>query len=156
MDLTLRYDESSVQSEDCVGVQLGPDFVLQNWSAMEKELLRVPHIWNTYWTVDSIREAILCGAWQAWGFGPEGVVRLTVITRVSGFPAGAVLQIILAWGNSLDILLPVMEATFERVAQVTGCGYCEFHGRPGWQKKLSGFERAGVVLRKKVEHRGVH
>jgi hypothetical protein len=154
--LITGYKSQTLPQEVCVGVRLDHDFIIAHWSEMSKQLGFVKHIWETHYTLDSMKEAILANVWQAWGFGPQGVIRVTVFTQIIHYPAGIVLTIPIAFGNSLDALLPVMEATFERFAQANECSYCEIFGRPGWERKLDGFKRAAVVLRRKVVRTGVH
>jgi hypothetical protein len=137
-------------------VKLEPEDFLSLWPLIEVELDRVPHIWQDYWTKEFICKMVAEEVWHVWGFGPPDSIRVIVFTQISMYPAGAVFQAFLAFGNSLDDALPVMEATFERLCQVTGCRVAEVLGRPGWERKLCGFERTGVTLRKRVMRQGVH
>jgi hypothetical protein len=154
--LVADYEGRPLPEEECRGVRFNASGVMALWPEMERQLKFIPHVWDTHWTIDSIREAVVAGHWQAWGFGPINTVRVTVFTYLAHFPAGTVLQIPIAFGNSLDVVLPVMEATFERFAQEMNCNYAEIYGRVGWEKKLKDFKRVAVVLRRKVIRLGVH
>lgn len=156
MKQLIGYSSQTLPQEECQGALLAPEFVVEHWEAMKKELDRIPHTWAPYWTKESMFECLTSGHWQAWGFGPTNVIRVTVFTTIALFPIGPVLQITLAFGNSLDALLPVMEATFERVAAVGNCVRCEIVGRPGWERKLRKFKRIAVVLSRDVEREKVH
>jgi hypothetical protein len=137
-------------------MRIPPEILAEWWPKFERELDRVPHIWEEQWTKTALREAVMSDWVQVWGFGPPEQTRVVVFTQVVDFPVGKVLQIFLGFGNSLDAALPVMEAAFERLAIVSGCKFCEIIGRPGWERKLPRFRRVAVVLRCKVELKGVH
>lgn len=155
-EMSLELGAPPNEVVECEGVMMAPEFLGLHWDKIEKELDCIPHTWANYWTKQSMFESLMAGSWQAWGFGPAHVVRVSVFTTIMTYPIGRVLQILLAFGNSLDLVLPVMEATFERVAQETGCVRAELFGRLGWERKLRGFKRVAVVLHRDVEKQGVH
>jgi len=126
------------------------------WPMVSQELDTIPQYWTDYWTKDFINGSVVNESWQAWGFGKIGVVNVVVLSQILMYPASKVLQIMLAFGNSLDKCLPLMEATFERFAMETRCDVVEIVGRPGWEKKLPRFRRYAVVLRAEVQPQGVH
>lgn len=137
--------------------RLSPEAFLSYWPMISQELDRIPHTWNTYWTKEFIRDAVMNGRFQIWGFGPPETVCLMVFTQVVYYPANMILEIILGFGNGLDDALPLIEATFERFAQEQNCTLCEIrNGRPGWSRKLDNFKCTGITLRRKVEKQGVH
>lgn len=154
--MLVDYKSSTPSEESCEGVLLSPQFIANHWKDMQKQLSLVPHIWRHHCTLESMFESLMTGHWTAWGFGPPGVIRVTVFSTIVGYPIGTILQLLIVFGNSIDTLLPVMEATFERVAQVNGCVGCEIYGRPGWERKLKNFRRVAVVLRREAKKEGVH
>jgi len=125
------------------------------WPDVEKQLDTIPQYWMPYWTKDFINASVMLERWQAWGFGDIGSVNLIALTHIIEYPGARVLQMMLAFGNELDAVAPLMEATFERFASETRCDYCEIVGRPGWEKKFNRFKRVGVVLRCEVQRIGV-
>src|SRR5262245_60374989 len=92
-----------------------------HWPKISAALDRIPQFWADYWTKESINGAVVQGQWQAWGFGGIGDINIVVLTQIMSFPASRILQMILAFGNDLERLLPLMEATFERFAIETEC-----------------------------------
>ena len=134
---------------------LTPEKLLHYWRNIEVELDRVPHIWATYWTKDSLREGALTGRFQVWEVGTKDSVRLIVFSQFISYPACNLLSVFLALGNSLDQCLPVLEAMLEKMAHDNNCQIGQVVGRPGWERKLKGFKRTAVVLTKEVPKFGV-
>lgn len=122
------------------------------WPFIDEQLNTVPHIWAPYFTKEFLRYAVLNEDCFVWGVGTQDEMRLVVYGRVIQFPAARVLQMFLALGNDLDNCLPSLVGALEKLANVTGCEFCEVIGRPGWERKLPDFERSAVVLRKSLEH----
>lgn len=129
-----------------------------HWPYVRDILVQIPEIWEDYWTLDSIFEFVVSGRWQAWGFGKsEGQMNVVVITEVCQMPAKRFLVARLSFGNSLEKVLPQIEATMEKFAMEAGCDFMEIVGRPGWEKRSFGrFKRHAVVLRVEVPKMGVH
>jgi hypothetical protein len=126
------------------------------WPWIERELDTVSHTWYGHWTKESLRDLALCGQFQVWGFGPPNQIRIVVFTQLIHYPAGIVLQGFLSFGNSLDLALPIMEATFERFALETGCWRCEIVGRKSWGRKIGNLRLDYSVFSRQVEQQGVH
>jgi hypothetical protein len=128
-----------------------------HWPLIDRELDTIPQYWEDYWTKDFIRNQVVSGDWQAWGFGDIGLIRVIVLTQIIVYPANTFLQILLAFGNSLEKCLPHMEATFERFANENNCDGVEIiNARVGWERKLKRFKRTGLVLKSWVPKLGVH
>jgi hypothetical protein len=129
-----------------------------HWPHISTSLDGVMEYWKYHWTKKYIYDAVMRGEWQAWGFGKErGLLNVIVLTRVSQYPANMIMQIPLAFGNSLDKCLPLLEATLVRFAIANGCQYIEFVGRPGWERKVeSNLRKVGVLLRLDIEKQGIH
>lgn len=126
------------------------------WPMIAAEMDKVPHIWDKWWTKESIYEGVTQGRFQVWVAGTNGEVRVTLITQIAYYPANRILQGILVLGNSLEDCAPALDAVLEKFARDTGCTLCEVQGRPGWERFLSryGFSKAAVVLHRRVtEHR---
>jgi hypothetical protein len=144
------------RSIECLGWRISADWWMAHLQEIHIQLDSVKHIWEDYYTKDFMTAQILNEAWQAWGFGSDGKVRLLVITQIVVFPANRVLQILMALGNSLDECLPVMEATLERFANAAECGLCDAIGRPGWERKVPRFRRRAVLYSCSVPRHGVN
>jgi hypothetical protein len=136
--------------------RLRQEEIMFYWTWIDHELDRVQHIWCGHWTKDALRELAMNENFQVWGFGPRDQIRVIVFTQLVSYPIGNILQIFLAFGNSLEEAIPIMEATFERFAMETECRACEIHGRFGWERKLKGFKREYVVLTRILRPQGVH
>lgn len=122
------------------------DFQL-HWDNIAKVLDRNPAVWSDYYTKTSIYDAVMEGLIQAWAFSEDGKIKLIVFTRITEYPVTRVLHVLLTFGNSLDRLLPQVEATLEHFGRAMGCGMCEIIGRGGWERKLGHrFKRRAVVL----------
>jgi hypothetical protein len=127
-----------------------------HWPDISRELDTIPQYWAPYWTKDYMCANVMTGGWQAWGFGDVGSIRVIVLTQLIVYPASRVMQMMLGFGNSLDLVAPLIEATMERFAMEAECDYCEIVGREGWAKKFPRFKKVGVVLRCEVPTAGVH
>ena len=136
--------------------RISPEEWVVYWPMISRELDTIPQWWEVYWTKDYINSSVISGNWQAWGFGDVDKVNIIVLTQIMLYPANRILQIMLAFGNSLELCLPLMEATFERFAVETHSRYCEFIGRSGWGPKFPRFKSVGVVFRCEVPDMGVH
>jgi hypothetical protein len=133
-----------------------PDEWAIHWPAISRELDTIPQYWAPYWTKEYMSSNVISGGWQAWGFGDLGTIRVIVLTQLIIYPASRVMQLMLAFGNSLEAVAPLIEATMERFAMEAECQYVEIVGREGWAKWFPRFKRVGVVLRCKVPTMGVH
>lgn len=127
-----------------------------HWPKISRELDTIKHVWEDYWTKDYLYEATVRGRFLAHGFGSENNIRVVTFSQVVMFPAGNILQVVLAFGNSMKPLIPVMEATFELLAKEYNCKAFEIIGRPGWERFLPRLKKRGVVLRCEVNQVGVH
>ncbi len=137
--------------------RISPEEWSIQWPNISESLDRIPQYWADYWTKEYINWCVVTGTWQAWGFGTESLqLNVIVLTNVVDFPANRFLQIPLAFGNHLEEMLPLIEATLERFAVEAECDICELVGRFGWERKLKRFKRRGVVLRCAVPNMGVH
>lgn len=124
---------------------------------IDVELDRIKPMWERRWTKQFIHEAVIRGMWQAWFFMSDDVIRMTVYTQVVDYPAARVLWVPLAFGNSLDEMLPVMEATLEKFGQEMGCDECEIIGRKGWGRKLGPrFTEQAVLLTATIPPAVIH
>jgi hypothetical protein len=147
----------NIPNEERESRRVQPEEWEVHWPHISESLDRIPQHWSDYWTKESIFEQVMRGEWQAWGFGTEpDLLNVIVLTQLIDYPAGRVLQIVLAFGNHVEECLPVMEAVLERFAIVAGARWCEICGRTGWERKLPRFRRRGVILRAEVPKIGVH
>lgn len=116
------------------------------WPLIDKELDRVPQMWQPYYTKEFLREAALSGYFNVWGVGPSEEIHLVVFTRILEYPGAKVLRVFFAFGNHLAECLPSLTGALEKLANNTECDFCEIAGRIGWEKKVPGFKRSGVTL----------
>lgn len=136
--------------------RISPEEWVVYWPNVSKELDTIPQWWEPYWTKDFINHAVLTQGWQAWGFGDLNTVNLIVFTQLITYPGAKVLQMVLAFGNSLAACAPLVEATLERFAVETRSQYAEIVGREGWVEYFPRFRKVAVVLRCEVPDMGVH
>lgn len=132
--------------------------IMDYWPHIARELDRVPHIWQPYWTKEYLQSTVLAGGMQMWSVGTSSEVKVIVWTQIAHYPACRVLQVVLAIGNSIDEGLSALENTLHSFAQNCGCEYCEVIGRAGWWSRLKhmGFRRQNVVYVRKIENRSVN
>lgn len=121
------------------------------WPSIVKELNHVPHIWAQYFTLDSIRDAVMNERWQVWTLGSKTQVSAVVFTTIIDYPAARVLQLVLAFGVGFTDYIPQLTATLEKFALHNECVRCEITGRAGWEKFLPGFKRTHVALSRNLE-----
>lgn len=138
--------------DEVVIEQLSPERFSHFWPLIQKELEKIPHIWEDYWTVDSIFEASLCGTLQCWAIGGEdGAATMVVWTRISHFPSNRILQVCLAFGSCPDSYIATLDATLEDFAKHVGCQIIEVLGRLGWNKKLKGrYEKVTTTVSRRI------
>lgn len=118
-----------------------------HWPNIEKELDNNRGIWADYHTKQSIYDDVMRGSSQVWAFSVDGKIKVIVFTRICMYPAARVLHVWLALGNTIERLLPQIEATLECFAQMTECQWCEITGRSGWERKMKHrFKKRAVVL----------
>jgi hypothetical protein len=129
-----------------------PEVYERYWPFIDEQLNNVPHIWAPYFTKEYLRWAPLERECFVWGTGTESEMRLVVYGRIVEYPAARMLQVFLALGNDLDNCLPSLIGSMEKLGHMTECEECEVIGRLGWERKLPGFERSAIVLRKPLEH----
>lgn len=137
---------------------LSPEAFESLWPEVETQLDLVPWIWERWWTKASIRSNVMLSVWHAWAFGTDNADRIIVFTQFAQFPTGLVFRAFLALGNNLDSCLPMILATFQRVARDAGCIEAEIMGRPGWERKMlgAGFKKTVVVLSMPLQHFELH
>lgn len=121
------------------------------WPSIAKELNTVPHIWDQYFTLESIRDAVMQERWQVWTLGSKTQVSAVVFTTIIDFPAARVLQLVLAFGVGFRDYINQLTASLEKFALHNDCVRCEISGREGWEKLLPEFKRAHVVLSRNLE-----
>lgn len=140
------------------GLRISPEWWSANLTHINAQLETVRHLWEDYYTKDFITDMVLQQSWQAWAFEKQkGAVNIVVLTQIVQYPVSTVLQGVLVFGNSMEECLPMMEATLERFAQVTGCDFCEIlQARVGWERKLPRFKKVGISLKCRVPKEGMH
>lgn len=126
------------------------------WNEISRELDTIPQWWSPYWTKEFINAAVVSGGWQAWGFGDINKINVVVLTQIIMYPGSRVLQMMLAFGNSLAMCAPLIDATLERFAIEAHCPYAEIVGREGWVRYFPGFKKVAAVLRRDIPEMGVH
>lgn len=120
------------------------------WPSIERELDKVPHIWQPFFTKEYLRDIPLHQEMYVWEAGVKGAMTIIIMGQFIQTPRGSGLSFRLALGNGLDAVLPQLEATFEHLAGAMGCSFIEVRGRRGWLRKLSGFREDCVVMSKQI------
>lgn len=95
------------------------------------------------WTLDAVEQEIRAGRAVLWP-----LERSAVVTQIHAHPNGRVLRLWLA-GGDLNELLHFLPAA-DNYARAQGCIAVEVEGRPGWEKKLVGYEKRRVILTKEL------
>lgn len=120
--------------------------VLQRLIHVEQLLLRVVTPASGY-TMPSLLEDLQAGRalmWAVWDGEPVAVM----VGYVQDRPTGRVLWIQFVAGDNMDSWLPALADDGTRFAQESGCVAIEFAGRRGWEKVLSDYNVAGVIMRR--------
>lgn len=124
-----------VELEAQVG-RMSAEEVMYHWPSVSAELLKVEHVWDTWWTLETLQMGILEDSIHVWGVGKGNQVHIFVFSTIVHYPANKMLRIFLTFGNSLDAFLPAIVATLYKFGLMRGCTYAEVIGRAGWEKKL--------------------
>lgn len=131
-----------------VAMQMPIEEFSRYWRDIQREMDCVPHIWEPWWTKESIFHGILSGQFQIWAAGHDGSVRLFLVTQIVNYPAARVLTSILMLGNSFEESVDALHASLEQFARNEGCTRMEVLARPGFERKLAkyGLRKYGVAL----------
>lgn len=121
------------------------------WPSISQELDTIPHVWEKWFTKESLYVDTLAGLFHVWAAGTPTSIHVVLFTKVLDYPAGRVLQLVLAFGNNIKACIPSITATLEKIANDFECRYCEIYGREGWERLLPGFKRTAVVLTKEIQ-----
>lgn len=126
--------------------------LLYYWPQITREMDRVPHTWDRWWTKDALLEGASCGVFQVWAAGTKEQHRIIFVTQVGVYPAGNILQGIMIFGRDLEGCAPISIAVMERFARQMGCASMELTGRVGWEKVLApyGFKKRAVLLTRDI------
>lgn len=122
------------------------------WPNIERELDKVPHIWQPFFTKEYLRDIPLHQELYVWEAGLEGALSVIIMGQFIQTPRGTGLSFRLALGNGIDACLPQLVATFEHLAQAMGCDFVEVSGREGWLRKLPGFKRDYTVMSRQLQN----
>lgn len=101
------------------------------------------------WTLDGIKTGLMQanGYMQLWKVGSNGAV----VTVIQTFQTGVKKCLLfLAGGERLEDSLHAPEVIETWAKRYFGCHKMIIHGRPGWEKVLSGYKRSTVCLEKKI------
>lgn len=136
---------------------LGQEKFAHYWPAIEAMMKLVPHTWQDHLTFESTYARAMNESLQVWAIGAEQI-KLVLFTQIAMHPAARHFEIIWACGSgALREATEVVDATFERFAQKSGCAFIDIIGREGWERYLSprGFKKIAVVLSRPVRQKGL-
>jgi len=158
MEKRLVEGGSKLRPEDFEVCVLEGESFSAMWPQISEQLDLIKHVWWDRWTKEEIFCAVLQRRLQCWGIGPPSAHRLVVFSQILRFENVTTLQVMLAFGQSLELALPVLAATLEKFARSAGCGKIEVVGRAGWEKLLApyGMRLESVILSKRVSEMRVH
>lgn len=138
--------------------QLKDDKFEHYWPLIQAQLRMIPHVWEPWWTLDSIREFTLNNRFQCWGVGNAGVITGVIFSQIAMYPAQNVFQIVLAFGEGMTEHTLMIDATLFRFATLNGCTRAEITGRPGWGPELRrlGFKQSNTTFSKRLQQERTH
>lgn len=121
------------------------------WPHMEREMDKIPHTWER-WTKEYVQAAVEAGSLVVWALGPPPDAVLIFFTQVSLYPKGRILTVPLGFGSFSSDMIPLIDATLTKYAQIQECDVIEVRGRGGWEKHFTpyGFKRDYVTLSRRV------
>lgn len=130
-----------------------PERFMHFWPHIWKELSLIPHIWDRWWTKESIYDLTVSGRFQCWGVGSAHTIHAVAFTEIAVYPASTVFRIFMAFGEGFEEYIPILEASYEKFAVDAGCTHAEVVGRSGWKKPMKelGFEQVNIVLSKSLQ-----
>ncbi len=122
------------------------------WPLIEKQLDFVPHLWQLWWTKQSLYDGTMNERFQCWAVSYNNIITAVIFSQVLTYPANTLFQAFLAFGDGLTDALDEIEAVFERYCQIRGIGLAEVCGRQGWGPLLrrKGFGQTSTVFTKKL------
>lgn len=102
------------------------------------------------WTLAGIESDLADGGKRLWGVfhGPKLIC--AIVTVNTDFPAARVCTILVCGGRDVDSWVAMALGKIEAAARADGCGQVEIIGRPGWERKCRGYDKAGVWLVKEL------
>lgn len=124
------------------------DTFTSQWPRIQRELDKVVHVWEPWYTKQHIFQSVLAGQFQVWAAGWSGKIHLFLFTQIVFYPAAKVLQGTLILGNSLDVCRDAIWAAAEQFARENECTRIEILGRRGWERTLAdlGFRTVNIVM----------
>lgn len=121
------------------------------WPFISEQLDLVPHIWEKWYTKDSLFSCAMMGEYDVWASGTQADVRFIIFSRIVDCPNSRILILFLGLGNDAKKCLPSLTALLERHAMIAGCTHCDVIGRQGWEKFLPGFRKEQIILSRRLE-----
>ncbi len=97
-----------------------------------------------FWPIEAVEEELTQGRAQFWA-NEEGAA----VTRMIGYPGGAVVCECLCGSGTLDALWGTITPEIEKMAQFTGAKALHLMGRLGWERACpEGWRKFMVVMAK--------
>lgn len=123
------------------------------WPHISSMMDKIPHTWR-YWTKDYVQASVEVGSIVVWCIGPPPDAIFVFFTQIAVYPVGRVLSVPWGAGTFREDMLPLLDATLEKYAQVTECFEIQVQGRVGWEKHFApiGFKRTMTVLARPVSN----
>jgi hypothetical protein len=98
---------------------------------------------------EDIRRGLLAGEDQLWIWKSPTAFAVG-ITRLANYPKQRVCTIRIVTGsNAAEWQAPAID-TIERWAKEKGCDAMELCARPGWERRLKGYDKTHVYLEKQL------
>lgn len=122
------------------------------WPQMVEELRKVAHIWDTWWTLESLHLMATTGGMRIWVAGKPPNFNLVTFTQIIQYPANSVLHIVIMFGTKVEETLPIVLNTLETYAEMNECRVMEAVGRSGWKRFFQRFgaRQRSVIFEKPI------
>lgn len=148
-----------VESPKLEVVLLGETHINYYRRDIYKQLDRIPHTWEEYYSKEDIFNMLLTGELQLWAVGTKTAYVLFVMTQVVVFPKTKILNVLLAFGSLYPGALDLLFATFGRFCAIKNIDKIDIHdGRGGWGRVLRrfGFRPKQTILSVELKPEGLH
>ena len=127
------------------------------WQQLKPMIESNKSSWSYYYTIDSIRDRVLTGAWQVWViFDKDRAIKYAKLTRIIKYPKKRVIDSALFLGKGIvkdKKAIRQFCQVIEYWAKANGIELARIEGRRGWIKVFArfGYHLCGVVILKEIK-----
>lgn len=118
------------------------------WFELEPFVKKVLKKHEEDYTIESIKDSLLKKEMQLWT-SYNGQLEAFILTQIVIYPKHKICEIFMCGGANLHRWLRFLP-NLEDWAVSLGCKEIRFQGRAGWEKKLLGFKKTKIIMKREL------